>query len=54
MLLLVLKVCSIGEGPCSRSKRGVETPGEPSVHHSYDRKIFKMEDSDKRFIVYEN
>lgn len=54
MPFLVLMAESFGEGPSHRSKRGVETPREPSACQCYDQKEFKMEEFDKRVIVYEN
>lgn len=52
--LVVLMVGSIGEGPSSRSKQCVKTSREPSAHHSFDQKDFKMNDFENWVLVYEN
>lgn len=45
---------SFGEGPSTRSKRGMYTLREPSAQHTFDWKELRKENFEKRVIMYEN
>lgn len=45
---------SFGEGPSTRSKRGMYTLRQSSAQHTFDRKDLRKDDFEKRAVMYED